>query len=99
MREGKGQDGDRIIHIIGDSTHVSFSGLVMTRGAGFRATGLTWGNLSSHMRRLEAAGYVEIPKHFVNKKPNTIARLTTRGRAAVKDDSRTMQAALKQVKT
>jgi DNA-binding transcriptional ArsR family regulator len=64
-----------------------------------RATGLTWGNLSSHMSKLEAAGYVEVNKRFVKKKPNSMARLTAKGRAAVRAYSRTMRTAMKQIKT
>lgn len=45
-------------------------------------TGLTWGNLSSHLSRLEAAGYVEIEKEFVDRKPHTMVKLTTTGRSA-----------------
>ncbi len=45
-------------------------------------TGLTWGNLSSHLSKLEDAGYVEIEKTFVGKKPQTMAALTNVGRAA-----------------
>jgi len=63
-----------------------------------RATGLTWGNLSSHLSKLEAAGYVEITKRFLNKKPNSLVRLTRSGRAAVRDYSRTMRQALTQIK-
>jgi DNA-binding transcriptional ArsR family regulator len=47
-----------------------------------RQTGLTWGNLSSHMSKLEAAGYIEVEKEFVDKKPRTMLRLTDQGRAA-----------------
>jgi DNA-binding transcriptional ArsR family regulator len=47
-----------------------------------RQTGLTLGNLSSHMSKLEAAGYVDIEKRFVGKKPHTMLRLTQQGRAA-----------------
>lgn len=47
-----------------------------------RLTGLTWGNLSSHMSKLEAAEYIEVKKEFVDKKPHTILKLTTRGREA-----------------
>ena len=36
-----------------------------------RATGLTKGNLSSHLTKLEDAGLVAIEKRFVRKKPNT----------------------------
>lgn len=45
-------------------------------------TGLTWGNLSSHLSRLESAGYVEIQKEFVDRKPHTMVRLTPDGRSA-----------------
>ncbi len=45
-------------------------------------TGLTWGNLSSHMAKLEQAGYVEVEKGYKGKKPNTMAQLTPAGRAA-----------------
>ncbi len=45
-------------------------------------TGLTFGNLSSHMSKLEAAGYVEVRKKFIGKKPNTVLKLTGEGRRA-----------------
>jgi DNA-binding transcriptional ArsR family regulator len=41
-----------------------------------RQTGLTRGNLSSHMSRPEAAGYVDIEREFVDKMPRTLLRLT-----------------------
>ncbi|NWG76400.1 MAG: transcriptional regulator [Rubrivivax sp.] len=47
-----------------------------------RQTGLTKGNLSSHMARLEASGYIEIVKEFVDKIPRTVLRLTDKGREA-----------------
>ena len=47
-----------------------------------RQTGLTWGNLSAHLSKLEAAGYVAIEKEFVNKKPHTMLHLTNEGRTA-----------------
>ena len=47
-----------------------------------RQTGLTLGNLSSHMSKLEAAGYIDVEKQFVGKKPRTLLRLTERGRSA-----------------
>jgi DNA-binding MarR family transcriptional regulator len=59
------------------------------------ATELTWGNLSSHVSKLEEAGYVEVDKGFVGKKPRTMVRLTSAGRKAVDDYRKTMQAALK----
>ena len=47
-----------------------------------RQTGLTWGNLSAHLSKLETAGYVDIEKEFVGKKPHTMLNLTGEGRAA-----------------
>lgn len=47
-----------------------------------RHTGLTWGNLSSHMSKLEAAEYIEVQKEFHDKKPRTILKLTSKGRDA-----------------
>jgi len=48
-----------------------------------RRTELTFGNLSSHLSKLEAAGYVAIDKRFAGKRPRTMVRLTDRGRAAL----------------
>jgi DNA-binding transcriptional ArsR family regulator len=47
-----------------------------------REAGLTKGNLSSHLSRLEDAGYVDIEKTFQGKIPRTICRLTDSGRVA-----------------
>lgn len=55
-----------------------------------RQTGLTFGNLSSHMTRLEDAGYIEVEKQFVDKKPNTKLRLTPQGRIAFDEYRRNM---------
>ncbi len=44
-------------------------------------TGLTTGNLSRHISKLEEADYVKVEKEFVNKKPHTILQLTEEGRA------------------
>ncbi len=49
------------------------------------ATGMTQGNLSAHLSKLEEAGYVAIEKRFQGKKPNTLCRLTDPGRAAFKE--------------
>jgi DNA-binding MarR family transcriptional regulator len=54
-------------------------------------TGLTWGNLSSHMSKLEEAGYVAVEKSFVGKKPQTMAALTEAGRAAFQTYRRHME--------
>ncbi|UCE25918.1 MAG: transcriptional regulator [Candidatus Zixiibacteriota bacterium] len=48
-------------------------------------THLTPGNLSSHVSKLESAGYVDIQKQFVGKLPKTFLSLTQRGREAFED--------------
>jgi DNA-binding transcriptional ArsR family regulator len=47
-----------------------------------RTIGLSKGNLSAHISKLEESGYVEVEKRFIGKKPNTLFRLTGRGRGA-----------------
>ena len=50
-----------------------------------RLTGLTWGNLSSHLSTLEEAGYVNIEKQFIQKKSHTMVNLTDKGRQAFRE--------------
>jgi DNA-binding MarR family transcriptional regulator len=47
-------------------------------------TGLTWGNLSAHLSKLEEAGYIEVEKAFKGKRPNTMLSMTPQGREAFK---------------
>jgi DNA-binding MarR family transcriptional regulator len=56
-----------------------------------RQTGLTRGNLSSHLGKLEEAGYIRITKEFVDKIPRTLIRLTDEGREAIQDYRETMR--------
>lgn len=56
-----------------------------------RQTGLTWGNLSSHLGKLENAGYIKVEKEFVDKKPHTMLHLTMEGRDAFKNYQENMQ--------
>jgi len=48
-----------------------------------RETGLTKGNLSAHLSKLEAAGYISIEKTYRGKVPLTLCRLTQAGQAAL----------------
>ncbi len=50
-----------------------------------RRTDLTFGNLSSHLSKLETAGYVTVEKTFKGKKPHTTIHLTGAGRTAFED--------------
>lgn len=59
-----------------------------------QASGLTKGNLSSHLSRLEEAGYVQIEKTFVGKSPRTLCRLTETGQCALADYRRQMKAVI-----
>jgi DNA-binding MarR family transcriptional regulator len=59
-----------------------------------RLTGLTWGNLSTHLSKLEEAGYVAIHKEFKGKKPHTTISLTTQGRSAFKEYKKSLQQVL-----
>jgi DNA-binding transcriptional ArsR family regulator len=57
-------------------------------------TGLTWGNLSSHLSKLEEAGYVDVEKEFKGKKPHTMLHLTDEGRVAFREYRRSMKQVL-----
>jgi len=46
---------------------------------------MTPGNLSSHLSKLEEAGYVEVVKEFIERKPHTALKLTKKGRCAFKE--------------
>ncbi len=76
---------DRLIH---EPTRLAIlSALLACQSADFlflqRITGLTKGNLSSHLAKLEGAGLVGIEKRFIAKKPYTMIRLTNTGREAL----------------
>lgn len=57
-------------------------------------TGLTWGNLSTHLTKLEEAGYVAVEKGYKGKKPHTKIYLTPQGRSAFRDYKKSMQKVL-----
>ena len=59
-----------------------------------RETGLTKGNLSSHLAKLEDSGYVEIEKTYRGKVPQTICRLTKSGQAAFRHYRRSLKRAM-----
>lgn len=61
-----------------------------------KQTGLTRGNLSSHLSKLEAADYVKIKKEFVDKIPRTLLRITKTGRKAFKTYRKNMKRLLEE---
>ena len=81
------QDVDRLIHE--PSRLVIVAQLYVVQSADFlflqHQTGMTPGNLSSHLSKLENAGYVEVTKEFLDRKPHTALALTKKGRSAFKD--------------
>lgn len=50
-----------------------------------RRIGLTKGNLSAHMRKLEEGGYIEVRKGFMGRRPHTVLAITEKGREAFKN--------------
>jgi len=96
--DGSMSDLDRVIHEPGRLRIAAL--LSGAKEADFlflqRETGLTKGNLSSHLMKLEEAGYVEIEKAFRGKIPLTIVRLTPQGRAAFEGYRKSMNGLLKQ---
>lgn len=75
---------DRVVHEPARLTILAYLYVVESADFTFllHQTGLTWGNLSAHIARLEQAGYVTVHKQFVGKKPNSMLRLTDQGREA-----------------
>ena len=59
-----------------------------------QATGLTKGNLSVHLSKLEEAGYITIEKTFRGKYPLTICRLSGQGREVLDHYRKVIKAAL-----
>ena len=57
-------------------------------------TGMNKGTLSSHLSKLEEAGYVEIEKTYRGKVPQTLLRLTSAGRKAFEQYRRKLKEAL-----
>ncbi len=87
---------DRLIHE--PSRYMIMAYLYVVESADFlflvRQTGLTWGNLSVHLSKLEAVGYVSIKKEFLGKKPHTTVRLTSEGRVAFDEYRKNMKQTL-----
>lgn len=79
-------DVDRLVHeparlVIMASLYVVESGDYTFL---MRQSGLTWGNLSAHLSKLEEAGYIQVEKTYRGKRPYTLVRLSETGRAVFK---------------
>lgn len=89
-------DIDRVIH---EPARLLITAVLATvESADFlyllHATDLTKGNLSSHLMRLEKAGYVIIEKTFEGKTPRTLCTLTDAGRTAFEAYREQLKAAI-----
>jgi len=60
-------------------------------------TGLTRGNLSTHISKLEQESFVEVNKKFVNKKPTTVYMITDAGREALEQYQKQMKQILSEL--
>lgn len=89
-------DIDQVIHAPARLTVLTYLYVVESADLVFlkNVTGLTWGNLSSHVSKLEEAGYVAVEKEFKGKKPHTMLHLTDEGRAAFRAYKHSMQQVL-----
>ena len=81
---------DRLDPIIHSPTRMKILALLsVVESADFtfllRQAGLTRGNLSVNLRKLEEAGYVTVSKEFVDRIPRTLAQMTEEGHSAVRD--------------
>ncbi len=92
-------DIDRIIHE--PARFMILALLYVVEKADFvfllKQTGLTWGNLSSHMSKLEEAGYITVEKKFVGRKPQTMLKLTEQGREAFRNYHQHMKQVLGEI--
>jgi DNA-binding MarR family transcriptional regulator len=89
-------DIDRVIHASPRLMVLTYLYVVESADYVFlmRMTGMTWGNLSTHLSKLEEAGYIAMEKQFRGKKPHTIIHLTKEGRAAFRAYKKSMQQVL-----
>jgi DNA-binding MarR family transcriptional regulator len=87
---------DRLVHE--PARLVILTTLAAAEQAEFRfiesVTGLSAGNLSSHLSKLEAAQYVVVEKAFRDKRPLTTLKITKLGRKALKSYRDQMKKAL-----
>ena len=58
---------------------------------------VTDGNLASHLKALESAGYIAVNKSFINRKPNTNYEITPSGAAAFESHLQALEEILKQL--
>jgi DNA-binding MarR family transcriptional regulator len=87
---------DRLVHSPARLSILTYLSVVEEGDAVYllNQTGLTWGNLSANVTRLQEAGYIEVAKEFKDKKPHTLLKLTDRGRKALHEYQNKMKGLL-----
>ena len=87
---------DRLVHSPARLSILTYLSVVEEGDAVYllNQTGLSWGNLSANVTRLQEAGYIEVVKEFKDKKPHTLLKLTDRGRKAFHDYQNKMKGLL-----
>ena len=98
---GRFQDISQIDRLIHEPARLAI--LTILKGTGEadflylqRECGLTQGNLSGHLAKLEEAEYIEIEKKFKGKYPLTICRITGKGERALTSYTRSMLGILRE---
>lgn len=84
--ESKARLGIMSVLLVNDA--ISFTGLK-------EMLDLTDGNLATHLRTLEDAGYVSMQKEFIGRKPNTTYSVTPAGRKAFDDHLNVLEQLIK----
>jgi DNA-binding MarR family transcriptional regulator len=91
---------DRVIHEKGRMAIMSL--LAATAELSFTelrdSLGMTDGNITSHIRTLQQAGYIAVTKSFQEKRPLTTCSLTPVGRKAFEDYINLLEQIVKQTK-
>jgi DNA-binding MarR family transcriptional regulator len=87
---------DRLVHSPARLSILTYLSVVEEGDAVYllNQTGLTWGNLSANITRLQEAGYIEVVKEFKDNKPHTVLKLTDKGRKAFQDYQNKMKGLL-----
>jgi DNA-binding MarR family transcriptional regulator len=86
-------DVDRLVHEPARLKILAYLSVVESADFVFliSRTGLTMGNLSTHMSKLERAGYIEVEKEIKDNRPHTMLSLTKAGRKAFERYRASMQ--------
>ncbi|MFC1947887.1 transcriptional regulator [Chloroflexota bacterium] len=87
---------DRLVHSPARLAILTYLSVVEEGDAVYllNQTGLTWGNLSANLTKLQEAEYIAVDKEFKDKKSHTILKLTDKGRKAFRNYQNLMKGLL-----